>query len=244
MPDLELTSLESVYNQGSETPEVNQDPIDIEGEKPQEAAPPAVDKEEVETKEPGSIPLTALLDERQKRQESERREQDLKKQLENLQAQKTALTEEDLEDPVRVYNLLNQQMLNERLMLSEQLLLATKEDGEEMLNYFVEKVVVENPALSAEMTRQQNPAAYAYKAAKQHKIATEVGTDPAAYEAKVRAKIMAELEAAKGTKTPAQPAANPMLQVPASLVNQPSANVQPKALDYNDPQLLNKIFNT
>lgn len=58
----------------------------------------------------------------------------------------------------------------------------------------------ENPTLVTEMMNQADPAEWAYNMASQRMFTDEVGSNPKAYEEKLRAKIRAEIEAEYSTK--------------------------------------------
>ena len=85
-----------------------------------------------------------------------------------------------------------------------------------------------NPALAMELRQQLDPARWVYERAQQQKAMAEIGTDPAAYRAKleadIRAQIEAEMQANQAAQSPSpdsRPAPRPDL--PPSLGRTPNA---------------------
>lgn len=177
---------------------------------PEPAAPPAVS----EPREDGRIPIAAMLDEREKRQAAQREAEDLRRKLAAYEAQKAQPAPDFYDDPearlqaerAQVHNAL----WNERLNTSE--LVARQAHGEETVNAAREAFMSEaqqNPALAVELRRQQHPYDFVVNWHRRQRVLAEVGTDPAAYRAKieteVRERVLAELAAAQPQKPAAPP---------------------------------------
>jgi hypothetical protein len=171
------------------TPEPNQEP-----EAKDESSPPELEKQS------GTVPIAALLDEREKRQQYQR-------ELEALRATKPP------EPQVRIPDVLDDQegfvkhfqseLKNAttaiRIEMSQDLLRMQHEDYDAMEANFV-AMANENPSLAQQMVESSNPAKFAYDTAKKaEKLARMENIDEweaqktAEIEAKVRAQIEAEL---------------------------------------------------
>ncbi len=86
-----------------------------------------------------------------------------------------------------------QELIRQKMDLSESIARSTHADFEEKLSVFSE-LVAQNPALYQHMAQQVNPAEFAYKVASDQLKLKEMA-NPAEYEAKLEAKIRAKLEA-------------------------------------------------
>ncbi len=179
------------------------------------AAPPAAP---VNT--PAGIPIQAVLDERDRRQKAERELEELRRWKADLERQKQ--TPDFLEDPEARMQLERQnisQMITD-VRLQQSSWLAEKDFGKDVveaaLAYFDD-----HPHLSHQFLSSPSPLHAAVEYYKRQKVADEVGTDPAAYRAKIeaelRAKIEEEMRAAQQGK--------PVTKLPGSLAAAPSANV-------------------
>lgn len=153
-------------------------------ETPAEPAPPAV-------AEPEKVPVAALLAERHKRQLAEQRAAQLEaaKQAE----EKPFLGEEYEQRFQETEQRFQQQLVTQKLDLSESFARDKYEDFEEKLSIFGE-LCQQNPTLYGQMVAQLNPAEFAYKTASNQLKLKEM-SNPEEYEQKLRAKIEAEVKA-------------------------------------------------
>lgn len=143
-------------------------------------APPAPEPE------PTRVPITAMLDEREKRQAAERELQELKRWKDQLEAQQrqqqVSMPDvfEDQEGFVRHTQATVQQMLwNERLNMSEAL--ARDKFGDETVESATQafqQAARANPAIYAEMRQHPNPYSYVVNWHKRQSILSEIGEDP------------------------------------------------------------------
>jgi hypothetical protein len=102
-----------------------------------------------------------------------------------------------VQDPAGYHAQVQQLMLNERLNISEMAL--RRELGPEAVEAVKAEFVQamrSNPALQAQLYQQPDPYAWAAKQVEVMKLQREIGDDPAAYRAKLRAEIEAEMNAA------------------------------------------------
>lgn len=109
-----------------------------------------------------------------------------------------------------------QRLFNERLNMSERMLRAAKPDQADVdakIAVF-KKAATDNPALRAQLASHPDPYQFAYDIGQRTLAMEEVGTDPAAYRAKVEAEIRAKIEA-EYSGAPAQAA--PRVTLPQSL---------------------------
>jgi len=229
-------------------------------------APPAAptlkpDDDDAEPPEatPGEpvVPRRALEDERHKRQnyvaqaakfEAER--DMLAKQLEELkkapppQAQPQAQPQyqpiNPAEDPAGYHARLQGALLNERLNVSE--LLLRKELGAEKVDQAIAEFkqhAERDPRLYTQLYQQTDPYGWMAQEVDRLRLIREVTTDPAGYEAKLRAKWEAEAGASNGGQ-PA-PRVSPVANLPPSLANARSALPRSSAA-FTGPQSLDDIL--
>lgn len=152
------------------------------------------------------VPITALLDERDKRQALERQIAELTKTQQPVQADDDDAFYENpsLFVKSQVQNLkqeMAQQAHMMRVELSESVLFESKPDAKEKIQVFMDEAR-NNPALVYGMNAAKNPALYAYKEAEKILAVRQVQHDPVAYEKALRAKIMAEIEGKQPLKVP------------------------------------------
>lgn len=188
-------------------------------------------KEEGSMPEPDEekhVPIGSYKAEKQKRQEWERRYQEdietLRKELEGLKAPKEpaapppSMWEDEQGWQQHFGSQITQQAVQQaqmqsRLNTSELLMMQNTEDFTE-LKQDIFRFVGENPAVNAEVANSPHPWQTAYKAFKNHETMRQLGTtDLTEMEAKLREKIMAEMQEQK----PAQP------NIPQSLADAQSA---------------------
>jgi hypothetical protein len=170
------------------------------------------------------VPISALLDERDKRQAETRKREDLEQQLQRYQQpQQPEYVPTDPSGIIQ-YALAEQQRVafNERLNTSE--LMARQAHGEEIVSEAQQaflSAVGQNPMLQQQLQGQIHPYDFVVKWHKQHKLMSEIGQDPEAWRKseaeKIRAQVLAELQG-QGV-SPAQSSQQP----PPSVVGRPAA---------------------
>jgi hypothetical protein len=119
-----------------------------------------------------------------------------------------------LEDPAGYHAYQQRMLFNERLNMSEVMVRAQHDDVDAKLAVF-KAAAANNPALRVELTRQVHPYQWVYQQAQRIMAMDEIGTDPAAFRAKVEADIRAKVEAEYAAGVPA--AAAPRVTLPQSL---------------------------
>lgn len=190
--------------------EASKPPAEAESKGEQKAAPPAASEE----KQSGQVPLSALLDEREKRQKYERELEELRQWQRQQQAQRQPKPD-FFDNPEaalsQVQQATQQQIIASKLQQSK--FFAEREYGADMVKeayaYFDQ-----NPQESHALLNEPSPFHAAVEHYKRQKAVQEIGADPEAYKAKLRAELEAEL----AQKAPQKPAAPPR-----SLASAPSA---------------------
>lgn len=159
-----------------------------------EAAPPAAKSE------PEHVPLAAVMAEREKRQAKERELEEARRELEALrtQAPTTAQLPEFFADPEGyVQTVVSQAEFRARdrtyAMLEEEQREANPDFDEHFEAALAE--AKHNPMVAKEILSARNPAKAAYQLGKRMAAHAALTTDPAKYEAEMRAKFRAEWEA-------------------------------------------------
>lgn len=177
-------------------PEQQPEPETPKGE-PEQAAPPAA------VDEAKHIPISALLDERDKRKAAMAEAEILRRQLAEIQA-KTAPKPDFYADPEAALSAAQQAAqeaaftaaLNTKLETSR--FLAEKEFGAELVNEAY-AFFDQNPHLSRDLIKSPSPFHEAVKTYQRQKMLQEIGDDPAAYrariEAEARERFLAETQA-------------------------------------------------
>ena len=197
----------------------------IEAEKP--AAPEPEPQGDGRARDPETgrfVPISALLDERDKRQAETAKRIDLEAQLQRYQQPQQP--EQMPTDPSGIiqYALAEQQRIafNERLNTSE--LMARQAHGEEIVSEAQQaflSAVGQNPMLQQQLQGQIHPYDFVVKWFRQHKLMSEIGQDPEAWRKseaeKIRQQVLAELQG-QGVQ-PAQSSQQP----PPSVVGRPAA---------------------
>lgn len=163
------------------------------------AAPPAAQVEDAR-----HIPISALLDEREKRQAKEREAEELRRKLAEYEARLRPQqpVPDVLTDPDQWQSHQTAQMqltiLNERLNTSEEL--ARDKFGDETVDRATEAftaAVQQNPALYNEMKAQRHPYRYVVEWHKKQALLQRVGPDPDAWlNAEVERRLAERLVAA------------------------------------------------
>ena len=166
-------------------------------------APPATTEPEHR-----NVPITALLDEREKRQRAEREAEELRKEKARLEASRTQAPDfyDDPEARLQAERQMAAQVAwNNKLDVSE--MLAREKHGEETVEAAKAAFIgaVQNkPELYAELMRQQNPYAYVVSWHKRNSIMSQMGDDPDAW---IEQQVSARMQAARPVqpKPPAPP---------------------------------------
>lgn len=174
----------------AETPEPEQTGEDV-GEPPA----PEPDRQR-------EIPVTALLDEREKRQEAQRKAEEYDRQLREMRAEMQRLKEPKQEAPdwfenpqeaAKFHNTQVEQQFQAR-MLQQSKFLAEREFGSETVTEAVQ-YFDRYPAASQQFKDHPSPFHAAVEFYQRQKVAQEIGSDPESYKAKLREELRKELEA-------------------------------------------------
>lgn len=200
--DQEVEQAESEPEAQTEAAEPAPDAVQ-DGEKGEPAATPAA----VDAKGQ-SIPLTALLDEREKRQKAEREAEELRAwraDMEARQAQSKQPKPDFFDNPEAALQAerasVTYALWNERLNMSE--MLARQAHGDELVAEATEAFAAaarQNPAMAMELQRQANPYAHVIQWHKRQQVLSKIGDDPDAYIERLVQERLASMQAA-----PAQP---------------------------------------
>lgn len=197
----------------------------IEAEKP--AAPEPEPQGDGRARDPETgrfVPISALLDERDKRQAETAKRVELEAQLQRYQQPQQP--EQIPTDPSGIiqYALAEQQRIafNERLNTSE--LMARQAHGEDIVSEAQQAflaAVGQNPMLQQQLQGQIHPYDFVVKWHRQHKLMSEIGQDPEAWRKteaeKIRAQVLAELQGQGVSPAPSSQ------QPPPSVVGRPAA---------------------
>lgn len=210
-------------------PEVNTS-VEPEGKGEPTAAPPAAAQEE-----PKFAPITALLDERDKRQAAQRENEDLRKQLAAFHAQQQRRQppsfDENPEQRLEYEQAQIQNSLwNERLNMSEQMAVGQfGGDAVDAAKQAFATAAQNNPALVMEIRRQANPYGFVMQWHQREKMLSDIGTDPEAYRQRIISEYMATLAPPPVQAPPAKP-------LPPAAAKAPSAGGQanPKGTAFDE----------
>lgn len=184
----------------------------------EEAAPPAA-----EDKAERFVPITAILDEREKRQTAQREAEEARKALEEMrrqiaQAQRPPEPKDPQQRLVMAFQQQEQARWSDKLDLSETM--AAQVHGPETVETAKAAFLAEvkaNPALYTELQRQRHPYDFVVKWHKRHATVSAMGDDPEAY-------IAAQVEARLAERLAAvQPSPAPNPRVPPSMARAPAA---------------------
>lgn len=214
--------LDFLEETASPEPEVQETAPEPEAMGAEEAAPPAATEEKVDR-----IPITALLDEREKRQAKEREAEEARREAEQLRRQLQAMQRppqkapDFFENPEHAFQArvtpLQQQMLSDRLDMSE--LMASDKHGAEVVEEAKKAFLAEaqrNPALHQQILRERHPYDAVVKWHKRVSTLSKIGDDPDAY-------INAEIERRLQERLSQTPAPHQPAKPPPSLSKAPAA---------------------
>lgn len=198
-PQVEADAQESAEAE-ADAPEAEA-PSDVEGDEAtgEDGAPPAP------AEKAGSVPLTALSDERKKRQALQAELDELKRQFQAAQQQtQTAPTPEKVpdlfEDPEARLRYHEQQAQRQALdyHLNTSELMAREKHGDQAVETATQafrEAIQKEPWLRQQLQQQRHPYGWIVSWHQQSQVMSEIGSDPAAYRDKVKAEILAEINA-------------------------------------------------
>lgn len=218
-PEQNETVKETVQEQPEKPVKVEPEP-----EKGEEAAPPAAQTEA------HHIPVTALLDEREKRQSAQREAEEARQRLKEMEARlrdlETPKQKPDFySDPEAALaqreQVFEQRLWDQKLNLSETM--AAEKHGAEVVEAAKQAFIAEvqqNPSIYGQLKQQNHPYDFVVNWHKRQQFLNEV-QDPEAWKAQQLEALRAQL-AAEAAQPP-----KPKLP-PASLANAPSAGGEAK----------------
>jgi hypothetical protein len=190
---------------------------------PEPGAPPAP------AEKSRDVPITALLDERDKRQAAERRLQELERALQQQRSQQQAPA---IPDPVEdadgflaaTQQQFTQALTAERLNISH--FYARREYGEEAVEEMMQFMNGQPREVSAQFLSAPSPVHAAVEWFRRHKAAQEVG-DPNEYRERLRAELRAELEAEMKVAPSSRSVSRSLAEAPSSGGAPPPASGDP-----------------
>lgn len=227
--------LDTLLSQGDGPTQSAQQPESAPQPEPQSAptgdkptAPPAV------ASEPDHVPRQAVIDERRKRQDLERRVAELQEQVQRFnqpQPPEAKQPEPDWwQDPQtaaqhlqsQVQNQMQARLYQQAVYTSEKILRQQHQDYDEVANLFAE-AAKQDQRLLQQVLEHPFPAEFAYKAGRQIKLMQEIGEDPDSYRSKLEAEILAKHGLAPGqAPAPQTQQRQPQAPVPRSLARDTS----------------------
>lgn len=237
---VEPTAPVETPEQAPATPEPVEAPATtaVQAEKPRDEQGRFVRSEETPEDRPHAVPVSALIEERRKRQELESR-------LAALEKPKPEVKDEDFwQSPTQAAQTLmrgqhddiRQEVQSIRYELAEDLTRTLHTDYDAVRDQFVSLVEQKNPmavAIAQQMGAQPNPAKFVYDQTKRLSALDAVG-DLSSFEARIRAE-----ERARVLSEMRQPAPAPT--VPQSLNSLPSAPTSTTPADFEPTPLSNII---
>lgn len=193
----------------------------------QDAAPPAVVTRDAE---PVHVPREALMDERRKRQDLERRLSEYEQHMAQQSRQPPPDWYENPQEASRhLQSTMQQQFAQEifetRVNMGEMVMRERHQDYDEMVETFAQAAHA-NEHLLRQLTTHPNPSDFAYKMGKRMKWDREVGDNPDSYKSKLEAEFRAKYGIPDGDQTAPAPAPRPTSRtapVPRSLARTTSA---------------------
>lgn len=217
------------------------------GEKPESTAPPADAKSEPVTE--GAVPQKALLDERRKRQELERKLKELEEKLTVPAPKEEPQPAPNWElEPQQAASYFQQQVdiarYQDRVAITEEMLRDKHSDYDEVAAIFA-AAAKENPQLAAQIFRAPNPARFAYQEGKRLKLLQEIGEDPDAYRNRIEAEILEKHGIKPGQPAPAaapSQAQRSAPQVPRSLARDVSQQPRNQRGQFDGPAPLDDLL--
>ena len=149
-----------------------------------------------------------------------------------------------VQNPEAFVERVQQVVLNERLNASEMML--RREIGAEAVDAAIaefKQAAQADPSLFPKLYQQSDPYAWMAKQVEVLRVQREIGDDPAAYRARLRAEIEAELAARGDAPLPPQAPVSPAARLPPSLANARSAAPRSNGA-WSGPTPLSELFPT
>jgi hypothetical protein len=223
-----------------ETVEQSEPAPEQTGEKQQSAAPPADAQPVVE--DAGSWTKQAVLDERRKRQELEKKVAEYEAKLRQPQQPQQQQEQPDwFASPEQAAQAMQaqfaQSMFETRVATSERILKKEHADYDEVSNLFAERAK-HDPHLLQQLYQHPFPAEFAYEVGQQIKLFEEI-KDPKAYREKVRAELLAEMQ--PGDQRSQAPATSKPA-VPRSLARDVSTQPRTQTGQFTGPTPLDELL--
>lgn len=202
----------------------------------EDAAPPAADRQD----KSHSVPVTALLDEREKRQRIEAEAEQAKRELAEYRRREEQARRQPpevpdiLENPdgyrQHVESMFDQRLNAQRLQMSR--FMAEREYGAEEVNAAFE-FFNRHPRDSWALIQEASPFHAAVEAYRRNQAVEEFGTDPNAYREKLRAEMEAEMRESIRAELAAEMTPNRPKSPPRSLAGMASSgsNAPPIPVD-------------
>ena len=226
----EDTSLDSLLSEAEAAPAQTIEPAaaqaEPQGDKEIAPAPPA--DAQAPTDEGPLVPRKALEDERRKRQDYEKRLQELERKLQApppQQAKPQAPAPDWYVEPEQAAQQMHRefqyQIFETRLSLGEEIV-GQNPGYADAKSAFVEAAQAD-PSLLEKMVKHQNPAKFVFEQGRKIAAMREIGDDPLSYRQKIEAEIRAQL----GQPSPA-PAQPPKAPAPKSLAGTASTARDPQ----------------
>ena len=185
----------------------------------------------------GSWSYHAYKDEKEKRQALEKRLAEAEAARPPQQAQQAPAPPDPIDDPnaytAHMQQQLNQQLVNERLNVSE--VIARQQHGDEVVQAAQEAFKVADIATKQRVMASPNPYGELVQWHNKQQAMADIGDDPQAFRERVRAEIMAEMEAQQ-SDVQAQPA-QPSQPIPANFAGARNAG-QRKGPQWSGPTSL------
>jgi hypothetical protein len=195
-------------------------------------------------KQPGNVPLSAMLDERDKRQKAERRAEDVEAQLQQMQQPQQA--PDILDDPQGFTGYMQQQITDgvraATIQMSQMMMRSQHDDYDQAEDKFMQ-MAQSNPQLVAEFQASSMPAQFVYntvKKAEQYADMQNVDGYKAKLKAQAREEVKAELEAEAQAKADKDAKLNGALS--PSLANTRAAGANNEPLTIADPMASGGMF--
>lgn len=213
------------------------------GDKHQEAAPPVASTDP--QPEPDFVPRKAIIDERRKRQELERKLAELEAERVQAKPHEAPAETDWYANPEQAAAQMRFEMANQvyqtKVYQSERVMKAEHQDYDEVSAIFAE-VAKADPNLARQVFEHPFPAEFAYQTGKRIQLLNDIGNDPNAYRAKLEAEILAKHGITPGNSQPAPQAQPRNAAVPRSLARDVSQ--QPRRNDgrFDGPASLDDIL--
>ena len=185
------------------------------------AAPPVAEPEK-----PAAIPISALLDEREKRQAAERQAQEYQRKIAEFEAAQKPKPDffDNPDAAIAAERAQVQKMLwNERLNMSE--MLARQAHGDDTVTQAAEAFAAaakQNPALAFDLQRQPDPYGHVVAWHKKQVALSKIGDDPDAYIERMVQERIAAAMASQSQPAPVQTSRPAPTMPPRSMASAPS----------------------